>query len=91
MLEETKADKLWVQSEFERVGLSFFFAFFGFSFYLSFVFFQKADKKDLDTKVNRKLFDDTCHDLSNSVNNCIQKSATLVRIGLFCCFLFVLG
>ncbi|RNA31853.1 glutamine-rich 2-like isoform X4 [Brachionus plicatilis] len=55
MLDETKADKDWVRSEFER----------------------KADKRDLDQKVNKKTFDENFNEISHSVNDCKQKTDNL--------------
>jgi DNA repair exonuclease SbcCD ATPase subunit len=40
-------------------------------------FERKADKRDVDGKVNRKLFDDTTQELSQSVNGCIKKTGSL--------------
>ncbi|CAF0811876.1 unnamed protein product [Brachionus calyciflorus] len=55
MLDETKADKDWIKSEFER----------------------KADKRDMEQKVNKKQYDDHFHDLSNSINDCKLKTTNL--------------
>ena len=39
---------------------------------------QKADKRDLDLKVNKKTFDENMNDVSNSINGCIAKNTSLV-------------
>ncbi len=35
--------------------------------------FQKADKRHLDGKVNRSLFDSTCDELNKMINDILQK------------------
>lgn len=41
------------------------------------MFLKKADKKDLDLKVNKKTFDESITDVSNSINGCIAKNTCL--------------
>ena len=83
-MDETKADKNWIQSEFERVS-SFSEIKLVQLEVLIILKFKKADKRDLDGKVNRKLFDDTTNDLNKSFDTCMHKHGLLVRIQLHVC------
>lgn len=42
-----------------------------------FILLQKADKRDLDQKINKKIFDEHVHEISNSVHDCKQKTINL--------------
>jgi hypothetical protein len=78
-LDETKADKNWIQSEFERVNFKYnLIKHIRHGANVSFFVLKKADKRDLDAKVNRKLFDDTTHDLNKSFDTCMHKHGLLV-------------
>ncbi len=35
--------------------------------------FQKADKRDVDNRVLKKDFNSTCNELSQNINDCLQK------------------
>lgn len=41
---------------------------------------KKADKRDIENKVSRKLFEETITDVSHSLNGCLQKTCSLVTI-----------
>ncbi len=78
-MDETKADKNWIQSEFERVNFkSNFIKYNLYGADASFYLLKKADKRDLDAKVNKKLFDDATHDLNKSFDTCMHKHGLLV-------------
>ena len=78
-MDETKADKNWIQSEFERVKFKFnLIKHVRHGANASFYLLKKADKRDLDAKVNKKLFDDTTNDLNKSFDTCMHKHGLLV-------------
>lgn len=92
ILEETKADKDWVRGEFERVKIKN--TPINDYNYLKIlrkkirILKQKADKRDLDLKVNKKTFDENMNDVSNSINGCIAKNTSLVCF--YCYLLYIM-
>lgn len=75
MIEDSKADKSWIRSELDKVVYELNFSLFFMNLKLKKN--QKGDRKDLDDKVNKKLFDDTNSDLSHLLDNCVKKSSSL--------------
>jgi len=67
-LDQTKADKTTVNNELDKVE-NFLNIFVFFYIFL----FQKVDKRDIDNRVLKKDFNAACNELSQNINDCMQK------------------
>ncbi len=66
-LDQTKADKTWVNNELDKVNIEFL------KIKYSFRISQKADKREMEHRVLKKDFHTTCGELSQNINDCLQK------------------
>lgn len=71
-LDQTKADKISVNNELDKVNEHLIDDDNDFSL-------QKADKRDLDHRVLKKDFHTACGELSQNINDCLQKFNVHVR------------
>jgi hypothetical protein len=62
---------------------------------LTIVLFQKADRRDVESRVLKKDFNATCGELSQNINDCMQKFHIHVYNKTYFCLenwkLFILG